>query len=110
MTDKRTIANTLNEDRESLFVYIVIENSDDEPPGGGVFPTTYRTFEEAKAAAIGKYQDEIDRQTEELGDNSARKEVDVPESKTGFTSLYIEKGIHIYIHKLPVSGDTRRRK
>jgi len=77
------------------FVYIVIENSDDAPPGGGVFPTTYRTFEEAKASAIRKYQDEIDRQ-------SARKDVDVPESKTGFTSLYIEKGIHIYIHKLPV--------
>lgn len=91
------------------FVYIVVERSDDEPPGGGVFPTTYATFEEAKAAAIGKYQDEIYRQTEEQGDDSAIKDVDVPESKIGFTSLYIEKGIHIYIHKLPVkiSGGNR---
>jgi hypothetical protein len=77
------------------FVYIVIENSDNAPPGGGVFPTTYMTFEKAKAAAIEKYQDEIDRQ-------SAREDVDVSESETGCTTLYIEKGIHIYIHKLPV--------
>jgi hypothetical protein len=83
------------------FVYIVIENSDNAPPGGGVFPTTYMTFEEAKASAIGKYQDEIDRQTEE-GHTSARNDVDVSESETGCTTLYIEKGIHIYIHKLPV--------
>jgi len=82
------------------FVYIVIENSDVELPGGGVFPTTYKTFEEAKAAAIGKYQEEINRQVKEIGDNSPIQEVDVPESKTGFTTLYIEKGIYLYIHKL----------
>jgi hypothetical protein len=28
--------------------------------------------------------------------------VDVPESATGLSRLYIEKGIHIEIHKLPV--------
>jgi len=78
-------------------------------------------FEEAKASAIRKYQDEINRQTEEQGANSSRNDVDVPESKTGFTSLYIEKGIHIYNHKLPVNmqggnrsffvkSTTRRRK
>jgi len=100
------------------FVYIVVENSDAELPGGGVFPKAYMTFEEAKAAAIGKYQDELHRQIEE-GDHSALRDVDVPESETGCTSLYIEKGIFIYIHKLPVkiSGGkrsfvkaTRRRK
>ena len=85
------------------FVYIVIENRDNEPQGGGVFPTTYTTFEDAKAAVIAKYQDEIQYQTEEIGDNSAMKDVDVPESRTGFTILYIEKGISIYIHRLPVS-------
>jgi hypothetical protein len=102
------------------FVYIVIENSADAPPGGGVFPTTYMTFEEAKASAIGKYQHEIDRQAEEE-DSTARNDVDVPESETGLTSLYIEKGIYLYIHKLPVKmsggnrsffvkSKTRRRK
>ena len=84
------------------FVYIVIENSDEELPGGGVFPTTYKTFEEAKSAAIGKYQKEINRQVEEIGNNSPIKDVNVPESKTGFTTLYIEKGIYLYIHKLHV--------
>jgi hypothetical protein len=84
------------------FVYIVIENSDEELPGGGVFPTTYKTFEEAKAAAIGKYQEEINRQVEEIGNKSPIRDVDVPESKTGFTTLYIEKGIYLYIHKLHV--------
>ena len=82
------------------YLYIVIENSDQAPIGGGVFPTTYKTFEEAKAAAIGKYQDEINRQTQESGDDSAIKDVDVSESKTGLTTLYIEKGIHLYIHRL----------
>ena len=93
-----------------------------------MFPTTYKTFEEARAAAIEKHQGEIDRQIEELKeleDDLAIKEVYngvyVPESETGFTSLYIEKGIHMYIHKLPVKmsggnrsffvkSKTRRRK
>ena len=84
-----------------MSVYIVIENSYDEPPGGGIFPTLYNSFEEAKAAAIAKYQDELNRQIEEANGYHLASEVDVPESKTGFTYLYVEKGIHIYIHKLP---------
>jgi hypothetical protein len=31
-------------------------------------------------------------------------EVDVPESKEGYSKLYIEKGIHIEIHKLPLKN------
>jgi hypothetical protein len=81
------------------FIYIVIENSYDEPPGGGLFPTAYKTFNQAKSAVIEKYQEELTRQTKELGDDSPIKNVDVPESESGFTSLYIEKGINIYIHK-----------
>jgi len=94
------------------FVYVVIENSDDMPEGGGIFPTTYATFEAAKAAAIAKYQDELDRQREEMGPNypMPASEVDVPESKTGFTTLYVEKGIFLYIHKLPVKKSGGRRK
>jgi hypothetical protein len=102
------------------FVYVVIENSDLESPGGGVFPNAYTTFEKAKAAAIRKYQDELHRQIDEFGDDSAiMMDVDVPESETGCTSLYIEKGIHMFIHKLPVkisggkrssSVQSRRRK
>ena len=91
------------------YVYIVIENSDDEPEGGGIFPIAYKTFEEAKAAAIRKYKDEIARQTREIGDDSAIRDIDVPESTTGFTRLYVEKDINIYIHRLPVNMSRGRR-
>ena len=82
------------------FIYIVIENSDDEPSGGGLIPRTFHTFEEARTHAIAKYTEELNRQREECGDYEIASEVDVPESETGLTTLYIEKGIHIYIHKL----------
>ncbi len=110
------------------FVYIVIENSDDEPEGGGLFPTSYNTFEEAKAAVIEKYKEELKRQITETKDNSPLEGVDVPEvtkleegKKRIVTELYIEKGILFYIHKLPVNvlglkrspsvkSNTRKRK
>lgn len=94
------------------YVYIVIENSDEEPAGGGLFPETYTSFMSARAAVIAKYKDELNRQTEEANGDSLASEVDVPESKTGFTQLYIEKGIHFYIHKLPInmSGGSRKNK
>ena len=85
----------------TAFVYIVVENSDEESPGGGVFPTTYTSFEDAKAAVVEKYKDELDRQIRD-GD-SPMKDINVLESKTGYTSLYIEKGIHFFIHKLPLT-------
>ena len=91
------------------FVYIVIENSDNEPPGGGIFPTTYLTFEKAKAAAIEKHQEELRRQIDEIGDTSIMEDVDVPESETGCTRMYIEKGIFLYIHKLPLKMSGGKR-
>jgi hypothetical protein len=39
------------------FVYIIVENSDDEPAGGGVYETVFNTFEEAKEAVITKFYD-----------------------------------------------------
>ena len=94
------------------FVYIVIENSDEEPEGGGLFPTTYTSYEEARAAVIAKYKDELNRQIEDAEGYPLASEIDVPESKTGFTALYIEKGYNFYIHKLPVnvSGGKRKNK
>jgi hypothetical protein len=38
--------------------------------------------------------------SEEYGESC--HEVDVPEAKKGPSHLYIEKGIHIEIHKLPI--------
>ena len=94
------------------YVYIVIENSDEEPAGGGLFPETYTSFESARAAVIAKYKDELNRQTEQANGEPLASEVDVPESKTGFTQLYIEKGNNFYIHKLPIkiSGGKRKNK
>ena len=92
------------------FVYIVIENSNEMPEGGGLFPTTYTTFESAKAAVVAKYKDELNRQTEEANGYPLASEVDVPESKSGFTQLYIEKGYNFYIHKLPVNASGGRNK
>ena len=93
-----------------MFVYVVVERSDEESDGGGVFPSAYDTFEKAKAAAISKHQSTIDEQLEETGDNSIMKDIDVSESKTGFTHIYIEKGINIFIHKLPVKTSGGKRK
>lgn len=93
-----------------MFVYVVVERSDEESEGGGVFPSAYDTFEKAKAAAIGKYQSAIDDLLQETGDESIMKDIDVSESKTGFTHIYIEKGINIFIHKLPVKTSGGKRK
>lgn len=77
------------------FVYEVVKNSDQEPTEGGLYPNAFTSFEETKVFAIGKYQDELDRQTEQ-GHNFAVQCVDVPESVIGITNLYIEKGINIF--------------
>lgn len=92
-----------------MFVYVVVERSDQASEGGGVFPSAYDTFEKAKAAAISKYQSTIDEQLEESGDESIMKDIDVSESKTGFTYIYIEKEINIFIHKLPVKTSGGKR-
>lgn len=93
------------------FVYIVVENSDEEPPGGGVFETAFQTFAEAKAAVIEKYKTFLDEEREVVGNESEMaSKVDVPESKTGFTELYIEKGMFFYIHKFPVKSSGGRRR
>ena len=97
------------------FVYVVVEKSDDPTlEGGGVYSTAYKTFEDAKAAVITKYQTVLDDQMKlERGEDetSPMEMVDVPAPKTetGFASLYIEKGINIYIHKLPINMSGGKR-
>lgn len=111
------------------FVYIVIEHSDNVLPENSVFPTTYTTFDEAKAAAIERYKDYIHQQIEEGADETEiMKTLHVPETEpppdrdgvigTVRANLYVEKEINMYIHKLPVKisgarrskSNTRRRK
>jgi len=86
------------------FVYIVVENSDDEPAGGGVYDTVFNTFEEAKAAVIAKFNDMLEyerSQARENGDLASEVNVDVSSGR--YTTLYVEKEINIYIHKIPTT-------
>jgi hypothetical protein len=77
-------------------VYVVIEN-------GEPYKHVYTSFDSAAAAVKEKHAEEIAEQISNGYLNSS--EIDVPEDKlSGKTYLYIEKGIHIYIYKLPIAG------
>ena len=77
-------------------VYIVVEN-------GEPYKVAYATFESASAAVKEKHKEEVEAQLLEAGGGPICTDLDVPENKvTGKTYLYVEKEIHIYIHKLPL--------
>ena len=78
-------------------VYVIIENGDP-------YESVYSSFASAVVAVKEKYQETIDEQIMEQGGGPICSEIDVPEDLTGKTYLYVEKGIHIYIYKLPFSG------
>ena len=82
--------------RMDTFVYIVVENGDP-------YPIAYKNYDQAVAAVKLKHKETLDEDllySEEYGESC--HEVDVPESNSGISYLYIEKGISIYIYKLPV--------
>lgn len=86
-----------------VFVYVVVQNDEDDSiPNGGVYPTAYSTFESAKAAVLAVHKEELNRQMEMSDGFPLASEVDVSENPNGPTLLYVEKGINIYIHKLPI--------
>ena len=74
-------------------MYVVIENGDP-------YPNAYTSFTSAVETVKVKYKEVAEELRE--ADGSICSEVDVPENTKGPTYLYIEKGIHIYIYKLPV--------
>jgi hypothetical protein len=77
------------------FIYIVIEN-------GEPYLFAYTNFHSASQAVKEKYNDTIEDQIKECGDDIC-SEIDLPENKlTNITHLYVEKGINIQIYKLPV--------
>jgi len=77
-------------------VYVVIEN-------GEPYKNVYTSFASAAAAVKEKYAEEIAEQTVESDGYPICSDIDVPEDiLTGKTYLYVEKGIHIYIYKLPI--------
>ena len=71
-------------------VYCVVEN-------GIAYEVAYTRYALAVAAVKEKHK-------ETLLAPDAYADVDVAESTTNITYLYIEKGIHIYINKLPITG------
>ena len=91
------------------FVYVVIEN-------GEAYPNAYMTYAAAVRAVNEKHQQELNRQIEENpeGRNEILGDVNPSENASGTTSLYIEKGIQILVHKLPiihtVDGGNRSRR
>ena len=76
------------------FVYVVIEPE--------VNPVAFATFADAKASIIENYREELEFQEQEAEGWPIASDVDVAESPSGVTYLYIEKGIHIYIYRLPI--------
>lgn len=77
-------------------VYVVIEN-------GEPYQQAYASFASAIAAANEKHEESIRNQLQEANGEPICSDLNVPENKiTGKTYLYVEKGINIYIHKLPV--------
>jgi len=69
-------------------VYVVIQN-------GESYPNVYETYKVAVEHVKLRNADMLEEPNQ-------CNEVDVVENPNGKTYLYIEKGIHIYIHKLPV--------
>ena len=76
--------------------YIVIEN-------GEPYLNIYTTYAAAAAAVKEKYQETINEQLVESDGYPICSEIDLPEDESGKTYLYVEKGIHIYVYKLPVA-------
>lgn len=77
-------------------VYVVVEN-------GEPYKVAYASFDSAAAAVKERHREELEAQLLEAGGGPICTELDVPENKvTCKTYLYVEKEIHIYIHKLPV--------
>uniref|UniRef100_A0A6C0BD33 Uncharacterized protein n=1 Tax=viral metagenome TaxID=1070528 RepID=A0A6C0BD33_9ZZZZ len=84
------------------YVYIVIENGDP-------YPLAYKKYEDAVASVKTRHKESLLRELQWIQENDhpGCNEVDVPESESGLSRLYIEKGIHIEIHKLPILGTFR---
>ena len=82
-------------------IYVVIEN-------GECYPVAYTTYISAVKAIIQKHKEYIESQIKELAYlediENLIADINVNENiETGMTHLYIEKGINIFINKLPIS-------
>jgi hypothetical protein len=77
-------------------VYIVIDC-------GEPYPVAYTSFADALVKVKEKYKETLEEELIELNGGNSCSDLDAPENTlTGITYLYVEKGIHIYIYKLPI--------
>lgn len=78
-------------------VYVVIQN-------GEPYKNVYTSFASAADAVKEKHAEEIAEQIR-VSSYPICSEIDTPENiLSGNTYLYVEKGIHIYIYKLPIAA------
>ena len=81
-------------------IYIIIEN-------GEPYPNAYHNYKSAVDAVKIKHKKYIEEQIKEIEDlysiETILGDINVSENtENGKTLLYIEKGIHIYIHKINI--------
>ena len=83
----------------TMELYVVIEN-------GQVYPKLYRGYAEAVKAAKTKHKEYLQEQIKQLQNlediETVLADINVLENANGLTRLYIEKGINIEIHRLPI--------
>jgi hypothetical protein len=82
------------------YIYIIVEN-------GYPYPMAYKNYNSAVESVKQKHKHYLEEQIKDLYDlemvESVLADINVPENtETGISKLYIEKGIKIEIHKLPI--------
>jgi len=84
------------------YIYIVVENGEE-------YPDAYKNYKSAVKAVKEKHREYIEEQIKEIhylyDIESVLADINTPENtETGISRLYIEKGINIVIHKLPIKN------
>lgn len=82
------------------YIYVIVEN-------GYIYPMAYKNYKSAMEFVKQKHRNYLEEQIKDLYDlemvESVLADINVPENiETGISKLYIEKGINIEIHKLPI--------
>ena len=82
------------------YIYIVVEN-------GKPYPVAFKNYKSAVKAVREKHKEYLEEQIKELHEldmiKSVLADINVSENtEKNMTQLYIEKGINIEIHKLPI--------
>ena len=81
-------------------VFVILEHeTENSPELPTMFPQAYTTFELAKDAIKSKHLNQNDSEEQTTSQNALTK----LKQKNPYSYFYVEKGVHIYIWKLPVT-------